>query len=90
VPESMNAMYELDKKADSDGVHYPYSFVSKELNVYLNAICNEVIFVDNKGATTCCTQAYTAKFTSWAIGCFMILIGCTLRIYCRSFGKLTY
>ena len=37
VPESMNAMYELLDKAGSDGVHYPYSLVSKELNVYLNA-----------------------------------------------------
>jgi hypothetical protein len=87
VPESMNAMYELDKKADPDGVHYPYSLVSKELNIYLNAICNEIIFVGNKGETTCCTQASRAKFSSWAIVCSMVLIGCFLRIYGGSFGK---
>lgn len=88
VPESMNAMYELTQKASSDGVHYPYSLVSEELNVYLNAICNRIIYTGNKVATTCCTEAYTAKFTSLALPWCMILAGCFLFFYSRRCGKL--
>lgn len=88
VPESLNAMYELTQKASSDGLHYPYSLVSKELNIYLNAICNEIIYLDNKGETTCCTKAANPKFSSLALICCMILTGCFLLVYYRRSGKL--
>lgn len=81
VPESMNAMYELVEKASPDGLHYPYSVVSEELNIYLNGICNEIIYSGNKGKTTCCTDASVSNFSSLAFVWGMIFVGGSFSFY---------
>ena len=55
APESLNAVYEEATQETLDGLHYKYDIVKKELDVFLNAICNPILFNHSKGKTSCCT-----------------------------------
>ena len=78
VPESMNAVYEIADNTGPDGLHYPYSIVSQELNIYLNGICNAEIYSGNKGETTCCVEAAAVRWTGLFVTWGMVLSGAGL------------
>jgi hypothetical protein len=88
VPESMNAVYEeLVHESTIDGLHYMESMVSKELNIYLNGVCNKIIHSGSYGKTTCCTREIGPKYTSLFLLWGLLTFGVILLFYTRKQGR---